>query len=344
MASISNRATRTAAIARLAAQQEGVISRRQLEACGLTRGSLGRWVQEDRLIPLFRGVYAVGHPPSGAKVRMRAASLACPGALVSHRSAAALLGFGKTAPVVVDLIPAEQGGREIEGIKAHRVPYPGPSERVLVDGIPCTSVARAIVDLAGTYGDAQLRQTVERAATQRLLDIAAIDAVLATGPRRRGAPCLRRVLDDWRPVEETAKHATFRSLFEAKLLPLVVAAGLPLPRFNAPVRTARRTLEVDLLWDRERLVLEADSRKHHGIEVAFERDRKRDRELRAAGYAVLRVTWREVEREAPAVLALVRQELEERSDAAAPGGTEQPKDRARDRTADQPQHPPKSVV
>jgi very-short-patch-repair endonuclease len=234
------------------------------------------------------------------------------GLLISHRSAAALLGFGKAAPFVVDLIPAKQRGRNIDGIKAHRVPYPSRTEGGYVNGIPVTSVARTIVDLAGTYGDKELEETVERAATERLLDIATIDAVLAVGPKRRGAPCLRRVLVPWRPVTEAAKYATFRSLFEAKLLPLIGAAGLPLPRFNAPVRTAERTLEVDLLWEHARFVVEADSRKHHGIEVAFERDHLRARELIAAGYAVLGVTWREAEQEPAAVFAVVHQELEKR--------------------------------
>jgi very-short-patch-repair endonuclease len=243
---------------------------------------------------------------------MRAAALACPGAVISHRSAAALLGFGKAAPVVVDLIAPVEQGRGIDGIKAHRVPFPGPTEWGYVRGIPVTSVARTIVDLAGSYGETEMRGAVERAATERKLDVAAIDSILADGPKRRGAPCLRRVLADWRPVAETAKHATFRSLFEAKLLPLIVAAGLPAPRFNAPVHTATRTLEVDLLWDDARFIVEADGRKHHGIEIAFERDHRRRRELLAAGYAVLGVTWREAEREPDAVLTLIRQELTRR--------------------------------
>jgi very-short-patch-repair endonuclease len=120
------------------------------------------------------------------------------------------------------------------------------------------------------------------------------------------------VLDEWRPVAETAKYATVRSLFEAKLLPLIAKAQLPIPQINAPVRTAETVLEVDLLWPRHRFVVEADSRRHHAIEVAFERDRKRDRELLAASYTVLRVSWREAEREPDAVLAVVRSELERR--------------------------------
>ena len=158
----------------------------------------------------------------------------------------------------------------------------------------------------------ELREPVEMAAVVKHLDLAAVDAVLADGPRRRGAPCLRGVLDEWRPVAETATYSTVRSLFEAKLLPLVAAARLPMPTLNAPVRTAERVLEVDLLWEHERFVVEADSRRHHAIEVAFERDRKRDRELIASGHGVLRVTWREAEKETDAVFAVIRSELERR--------------------------------
>lgn len=314
---ISNHAAKRPTVASAVGRQEGVISRRQLEALGVTRRQIDVLVRDGGLVPVFHGVFAMGHVAIGAGARMRAATLACPGSVISHRSAAALLGFGKTAPFVVDLIPAKERGRAIDGIKPHRVPFPGRSESGYVHGIPVTGVARTIVDLAGTYGEKELRESVERAATERILDLARIDAILTNGPKRRGAPCLRRVIDDWRPVAETAKHATFRSLFEARLLPLIAAAGLPLPRVNAPVRTAERTLEVDLLWERERFVVEADSRKHHAIETAFERDHRRARELIAAGFGLLPVTWREVEREAPAVLATIRQELARRGTASA---------------------------
>jgi very-short-patch-repair endonuclease len=229
--------------------------------------------------------------------------------VISHRSAAALLGLREVAPIVIDLIPPVEHGRKIDGVKAHRVAFPRPSEVRTAYGIPCTTVARLLVDLAGTHGIDKLRDTVAMAATLRVLDIAAVDAILANGPRRRGAPALRTVLDEWRPVEETAKHSTIRSLFEAKLLPLVAAADLPIPTINARIRTDERVLEVDLLWPPERLVVEADSRKHHAIEVAFEEDHKRTRELIAANYEVLRVTWREVEDEPDAVFAVLRARL-----------------------------------
>lgn len=297
-----------------------MVTTRQLRGAGLTDEAISRWVSEVRLRPVFRTVFNLGHATVAPRARTRAAALACPGSVISHRSAGALLGIGKVAPVVVDLIPLQQRGRGIDGIKAHRVPFPNRAEWGYVGGIPVTSVVRTIVDLAGVQGERQLRESVERAATERMLDVAGIDAILANGPKRRGAPCLRRILADWRPVAEAAKYATFRSLFEAKLLPLVAATGLSLPRFNASVRTAERTIEVDLLWEGARFIVEADSRKHHGIEVAFERDHLRARELIAAGYAVLGVTWREAEQEPAAVFAVIRQELEKRSPSHRPPG------------------------
>jgi very-short-patch-repair endonuclease len=317
----SNHATKSAAVASVARRQEGLVSRHQLEACGIGDGQLEYWVRERRLTAVLHTVFAVGDPTLGPRARMRAAALACPGAVVSHRSAAALLGIGEVAPFVIDLIPAEQRGRKINGIKPHRVAFPGRHELVAVRGIVCTSVARTTVDLAGVYGEDKLRETFERAAACGKLDLPAIQEVLEAGGKRRGAPALRRVIQEWRPVAETARYSTVRSLFEAKLLPLVAKAGLPMPRINAPVRTAERILEVDLLWDDERFVVEADSRRHHATEVAFERDRKRDLDLMEVHYEVLRVTWKQVEREPQKVFAVVRSELERRRPVVSNGAS-----------------------
>ncbi len=314
------RISHTAAIARaassLAARQHGVASRGQLRRVGLSDDRIDSWVRAGRIRRVFSGAYLVGRPGITERGRLQAAVLACGnGAVISHRSAAWLLGLREKSPATVDVICPGQAGRKVDGIRVHIVPYPAPSEVRHVYGIPCTVVARVIVDLAGVHGVEQMREAVEMAATNGVLDLAAIDAVLANGPRRRGAPALRGVLDEWRPVAETAKYANVRSLFEARLLPLVAKARLPVPRVNARVRTAEAVLEVDLLWPRQRFVVEADSRRHHAIEVAFERDRRRDRELLAAGYGVLRVSWREMESEPAVVFAVIRSELERREAA-----------------------------
>jgi very-short-patch-repair endonuclease len=315
MARISNSAAVGEAVASIATRQHRVITRGQLRGAGLTDDAILRWTRAGRIRRALRGVYLVGGGALSERGRIQAAVLASGrGAVASHRSAAFLLGIGERSPRVIDVIAPRQGGRQIDGIRVHGVAYPSRHELVRVSGIVCTSVARTVVDLAGVYGEAGLRGTFERAAAAGVLDLSAIQEVLEAGGKRRGAPALRRVIEEWRPVAETARYATVRSLFEAKLLPLVDAAGLPMPRINAPVRTAERVLEVDLLWDDEHFVVEADSRRHHATEVAFERDHKRDLELLEVHYEVLRVTWRQVEDEPERVFAVVRSELERRGE------------------------------
>lgn len=93
------------------------------------------------------------------------------------------------------------------------------------------------------------------------------------------------------------------------MLPLIVQRKLPPPLFNAPVDMAQGRIEVDFLWPDHRFVMEADSRDFHGAAVAFERDRWRDRELMRAGYACLRVTSLQAEKEAEAIAATVAARL-----------------------------------
>lgn len=271
----------------------------------MSRNAIQHAVASGRLHRIFRGVYALGSARLEHHGRAYAAVLACgEGAVVSHRSAAALMGFLDTAPVLLDVIAAGQRGRTIDGIRSHGVGPLRPWEVGNFDGVPCTSPARTLVDLAGEVGARTLRSCFERAAAKRLLDLDAIEASLRPG--RRGAPALRALVDEWRPALPAGAKPRLKSPLEAKLLPLLVKRGLPVPRCNAPVELAEgRWIEVDFLWPRQRFVVEADSRDFHGTDAAFERDRWRDRELMRAGYGWLRVTKRQAELEAEAVAAAI---------------------------------------
>ena len=240
---------------------------------------------------------------------MMAAVLACgKGAVISHRSAAALLGLLDEGPVVIDVIAPASRGREIDGIYLHRVRPPRLEETGTVDGIPCTSPARTVVDLAGTVGEWTLRSAFERAARAEMLDLAAIERSI--DPRRRGMKVLLRLIDEWRGAAPLlTARGKLKSPLEAKVLPLLVQRDLPPPLFNAPVQIADGRIEIDFLWPDHRFALEADSRDFHGTAVAFERDRRRNRELMRAGYSVLRVTSRQAEREAEAIADTVTARL-----------------------------------
>jgi very-short-patch-repair endonuclease len=284
----------------LAAGQHGVISRQQMRATGMKDAAIDHAINAGRLHRVFRGVYAVGSPLVNKRARLRAAALACgPDAVISHRSAATLLKLLDKGPVVIDVIAPGDRGRHIDGIRLHRVRAPRPEETGTVDGIPCTSPARTLVDLAGTVSDWTLSSAFERAAQRRMLDIPAIEA--AMDPGRRGMKLLRALIGMWRGAAPLTKKGKLKSPLEAKVLPILVRHNLPAPLFNAPVQLAKGRIEVDFLWPEHRFVLEADSRDFHATHFAFERDRWRDRELMRAGHTTLRVTHLQAEKEAEAI-------------------------------------------
>jgi hypothetical protein len=148
-----------------------------------------------------------------------------------------------------------------------------------------------------------LRSCFERAAARRMLDLDAIEASMAPG--RRGMPNLRALVQEWRPALPASTQPRLKSPLEAMVLPLLAARGVPMPRCNALVELVDGRIEVDFLWAEQRFVLEADSRDFHSTEVAFERDRWRDRELMRVGHSSLRVTRLHAENETEAVAEAV---------------------------------------
>jgi hypothetical protein len=294
-------------IAALADRQHGVVSRRQLRVLGLSDPATSARVAAGRLHPIFAGTYAVGHRITGRTGRMLAAVLACgDDTTISHGSAAELLGLWDKRVAAVDVIAPRRAGRKIPGIRWHNVLRPTPGEIELCDGIPCTTVSRTLVDMAGRTGFTSLSRLVEQAAIQRRLDVPDVDRVLARG-RRRGAPSLRAILDLWRSDDE--RKPRLRSPLEARLLPALIAAGIPRPECNVKLQAEGRWIEVDLLWRDQRLAIEADGEETHGTRSAFQNDRRRDQRLLAAGYRVARVTWRQAEDEPAAVAARIKRML-----------------------------------
>ena len=301
------RTGRDQALAARAAQQHGVVSRQQVRELGLTDREIAVRVRRGHLQPLFHATFAVGHRAINKEGRMLAAVLACQeGTVLSHGSAAELLRLWDKRLPVVHVIPPDWSGRKIPGIRWHRVRLPDPDEIVLRSGIRCTTVSRTIVDMAGQSGSPQLRRLVEQAAILRLLDVEEIDLVLSRG-RRRGAPRLRAILSPWRGISE--ERPRIRSRLEARLLPRLTEEKLPSPRCNARLQIDGHRLEIDMLWEEQKLAIETDGEETHGTPVAFQRDRLRDQILVAAGYRTARITWAQVRDEPNAVVTRISRML-----------------------------------
>lgn len=288
------------AIAGLAGKQHGVVARSQLRELGLLDGAVDRRIASGYLQPLFRGTFAVGHRAINREGRMLAATLACEsGTVLSHASAAELLGLWDKQLPVIHVIPSDWSGRKISGICWHRVRPPDPSEIIVRNRIRCTTISRTLVDMAGRSGTGQLRRLVEQAAILRGLDVEEIELVLSRG-RRRGAARLRTILRSWRGAAEGRPR--LRSRLEARLLPRLIEEGLPAPRCNQKLEIDGHQFEIDMLWQEQRLAIETDGEETHGTEAAFQRDRWRDQLLVADGYRTARITWRQVQDEPTAVV------------------------------------------
>lgn len=155
-------------------------------------------------------------------------------------------------------------------------------DRAVANGIPVTSPARTLVDIAGMLTAAQLAATLGEADRHGLLDPAAVDRALrrATGRHGQGHRRLREAL-----AAHAAAGATLaRSELEERFLDLVLRAGLPRPRLNGPAAG----FEVDALWREQRVVVELDGWADHKERDAAARDRDKTNRLQVAGYLVLR--------------------------------------------------------
>jgi hypothetical protein len=291
-------------IAEVATGQGGPISLSQLREAGIDRSGASRRNGRGSLHRIHRGVYVVGHRSVSRTSRLRAAVLACgEGAVVSHGTAAAFWGLWDRWPSLIDVTVPCEAGRKIGGVHSRRCRYPEPDEVVERAGVACTTVARTLIDLAGMADIPTLRRTVERAAVVKLLDLSALDRSMHWGKGRRGLRALNLIIAGWRTPNDATPDV--RSDFEALVLPILVAAGLPRPLANEKLRIGGERLMVDFLWKDHGVVVETDGAATHLTPFAFQVDRRRDQILLAAGYRVLRVTWNQIQHEGDDVVARI---------------------------------------
>jgi very-short-patch-repair endonuclease len=288
---------RPRAIGALATRQGGPISRDQLLDLGVGRGAIDYWLRTGRLHRYLRGVYLLGHEAITAKGRVMGPVLTyAPGAVLGYRSAAAWRAILGSARSKVDIIVPGRSKSGQPGIDLHMVRSLDPRDVTTHEGVPITTVARTLLDLAEVVPLRQLERAVNQAERLRLFDGAAIEELLARSPGRRGLKPLSVVLADFRP------EPTLRSEMERIFWETCKAAGLPVPTMNATVEG----YEVDAHWPGTNLVVELDSREFHLNPKAFEADRERDAVLLLAGYRVVRVTYRQLTREPEKVAKRLR--------------------------------------
>jgi very-short-patch-repair endonuclease len=282
-------------IAQLAGRQHGVVHRRQLGTLGLGGNAIDNRLRRGRLHRLHPGVYAVGHAAITQEGRWMGAVLFCgSGAVLSHRSAAALWGLRGSSRRAIEVTSGSKA-RSRAGIHRHFALL--PADEVTVErGIPVTTAPRTIFDLAATQGADVAESALRQSEYLRLHDRLSLPVLLERYPRRKGAKAVRECLARRRETPGSP-----RSPLEEQFLPFLRRHDLPLPRLNAWLNLGGRRFQVDCLWPAQRQIVELDGWQGHGTRSAFRNDRERDRRLRVAGYAITRLTWSQLEDEPSAI-------------------------------------------
>jgi very-short-patch-repair endonuclease len=277
------------AIAAVAERQGGVVARDQLVDLGFNRSAIDRRLKAGRLHALHRGVFAVGHRALDANGRRWAAVLAYrPEGVLSHRSAAAAWDIAPSSASLIDVTVGRTGRSRRPGIRLHQTRSMLEDEVTTLDGLPITTPARTLVDLAATgLRGRRLEAALDRAHLVAALDFTQLRALLVRYPRRVGSPALDAVLSRYE-----AGTVNTRSALEELILELCDAYRLPRPTVNTVIEGRER----DFCWPRARLVVEADSYAWHRSPSALDDERERDVALVLAGYRVLRFTWDQVTR------------------------------------------------
>jgi len=268
-------------IAAVARTQHGYITRSQLLELGLGTGAIDYRIKIGRLIPVYAGVYAVGHLPLGPEARAHAAVLACgAGAVLSHGSAAGLWKYMKywSPPPYEVTAPTK---RRRPGITVHRATTLTRRDITRQLGVPVTSPARTVLDMTPRLGGKQLRRFMRDARLTHTLNRSDLAELLDRHPRHPATKRLEPFLDPRKAGAPT------RSEFEDAFIEFARRYGLPVPITNTHVHG----YEVDALFATERVIVELDGAEFHLDRDAFESDRDRDAHLLAAGYVTIRITW-----------------------------------------------------
>jgi very-short-patch-repair endonuclease len=278
-----------------------VVTRSQLEAAGLSRSAIAHRIARHRLHRIHPGVYLLGEPGATSRITFFTAAVYACGAqaLLSHGSAAELWGMPSTRHTDVHVPAVARNPGRRRGVRIHRARSGDPRDVRRKHGLPLTSPARTALDLATIASGPDLEHVLATARVNGLLTDRERAAVLKRNDRHHGLANLATVLSRAGGPAFTRAHA------ERLMLTLASDARLPAPRVNSRVEG----LEVDFLWAEKRLLVEVDGFAFHGDREAFDRDRDRDAALVAAGYRVIRVTWRQLVDEPMVVVARIARAL-----------------------------------
>jgi len=299
----------TRLIRELAERQHGVVARRQLMSLGMAKTLIHGRVEAGLLIPVFHGVFALGHQRVSRRGRFMAAVLASgPGAVLSHGSAMELWGLRRSRGPI-EVLRASGGPRNPRGeLRLHQTRALPDDHVAQKEGIPVTSVERAFLDMAGRLDAKQQEHALVDADRSGMVRWNELQRMVRGWRGKKGIGRLRGVA-----MELDPRAADTKSPLEVDFLALCREFGVSLPVVNVFVGPH----EVDFLWPAPKVVVETDGYAYHRDRRAFEEDHKRTVALTAAGYEVHRATHRMLTWDPDPFMNLLRRSLHQRKTRTA---------------------------
>lgn len=260
-----------------------------------SRRRSGRWVR------VAGDAFALTGTPISAQLRVQAVGLTWPDAVVCLAAAAVVHRIPVLEPREIDVIVRRRTPSR-HGLRTHIVPI-RDVEVVRLGLTRVTDLDRTIADCLGRLAASEAQGVLSWVTSRGLLDVAALERFVLDRPGAWGNRERRRAL-------ELARHGA-PSVAELVLHDLLRQAGLPGWTPNAPVRDGhgRILARADVLFTRQRVIVEVDGRGYHGAE-RFQADRDRHNALVAAGYTVLRFTWLDLTQHPARTVARIRAALD----------------------------------
>ena len=204
--------------------------------------------------------------------------------MLSHVQAAALHGIRQTAAARIHVTIPRRSTLSRDRIRIHNQPELTAADITVVDGIPVTSVARTLLDLAAILREDQLERACDQAVINESFDMRAMEDLLRRSRGRRGVRRLRNVLDRGDLGENVPASG-----LEIRYRDLCARAGLPKPEINRYILLGDEYHKVDFLWRKQRVVIETDGGRYHSTGWQRARDARRDDLLTKHGYRHARI-------------------------------------------------------
>ncbi|OFI38749.1 hypothetical protein BIU82_17520 [Arthrobacter sp. SW1] len=168
----------------------------------------------------------------------------------------------------------------------------GSKEVVTIDGLPCTSLERTVVDCCLTLNRKQALILMDHA-LRIGADIEQLRESCATLAGQHGVKTLRWALDNADPLSESPGETLTREL--------LVRLKLPMPVLQFEVSSREGNHRMDFAWKESKIALEFDGKAkyfdYEPAEEALYKERLRERALTEDGWFFIRLRWRDLFRE-----------------------------------------------